>query len=71
MATNPKKAGRGGRRVGAGRKAFLSDAQMLTVTLEGDQYEAISEIADDRGVSLGAVVREAVATYTARRRRRG
>lgn len=42
---------------------------MLTVTLEGREYEAVERLAEKRGVSFASVVREAVRAYTARRKR--
>jgi hypothetical protein len=69
MAAKRTKSRRGGKRPGAGRKPVLKDARSFAVTLDGADYEAISREADERGVSLGAVVREAVKGYVARRRR--
>ena len=70
MATKRRKSRLGGARPGAGRKPFLKDAKALTVTLEGTDYEAVDELAEKRGVSLGTIVREAVQAYVARRRKR-
>jgi len=42
---------------------------MFTISLEGDAYAAMSAIAEERGISLSAVVRDAVAVYLARRRK--
>ena len=58
----------GGAREGAGRKPILRDARPLTITLDGPDYEAVARLAEKRGASLGAVVREAVKTYVARRK---
>ncbi len=69
MAAKRRKSRLGGARPGAGRKRVLKDAKVLTVTLEGPDYEAIVREADKREVSLGTVVREAVKAYMARRRR--
>ena len=69
MAAKRRKSRLGGARPGAGRKRVLKDAKVLTVTLEGPDYEAIAREADKREVSLGTVVREAVRAYMARRRR--
>ncbi len=69
MAAKRSKSRRGGKRPGAGRKPVLKDAHSFAVTLDGVDYEAISREADERGVSLGTIVREAVKGYMARRRR--
>jgi len=42
---------------------------MLTVSLEGPDYDKVKREAEKRGISFGAVVREALKTYLARRRR--
>ena len=59
----------GGWRPGAGRKPELRNRMMFTISLEGDAYAAMSAIAEERGISLSAVVRDAVAVYLARRRK--
>ena len=69
MAARRKKSSRGGRREGAGRKPVLKGAKTLSVTLEETEYEAIQGLAEARGVSFATVVREAVKSYTARRKR--
>jgi len=43
---------------------------MLTISLEGDDYEALSAVAKERGVSLALLIREAVSAYLVRRRRK-
>ncbi len=70
MATKRRKSRLGGARPGAGRKPFLKDTKALTVTLEGADYDAVDELAEKRGVSLGTIVREAVQAYVTRRRKR-
>ena len=69
MTSRRKKSRRGGYRKGAGRKAVLKRATAVTVTLEGPEYEAVERLAEDRGVSFASVVREAVKSYTARRKK--
>ncbi len=69
MTAKRKKPGRGGRREGAGRKPVLKGARTVSVTLEDAHYEAIERLAQQRGVSFAAVVRDAVAAYTAKRKR--
>jgi predicted DNA-binding ribbon-helix-helix protein len=47
----------------------LKGARTVSVTLEDAHYEAIERLAQQRGVSFAAVVRDAVAAYTAKRKR--
>jgi predicted DNA-binding ribbon-helix-helix protein len=69
MTAKRKQSGWGGRREGAGRKPVLRGARTVSVTLEDAHYEAVERLAEQRGVSFAAVVREAVASYMARRKR--
>jgi len=69
MTAKRKKSGRGGRREGAGRRPVLKGARTVSVTLEAADYEVVEHLAEQRGVSFAAVVREAVAAYTARRKK--
>lgn len=62
--------GRGGRREGAGRRRILKDPVRLTVDYERRDFEALEAIAEERGVSIASVVREAVRTYLRPERRR-
>jgi hypothetical protein len=41
----------------------------VTAHVNGTDYAALMELAQERGVSLGTVVREAIGSYVARRRR--
>ena len=66
MAAKKKKAKRGGRRAGAGRKGFIKDARRLSVDYPGVQMDALEEIAEERGVSVASVVREAVKAFLER-----
>ena len=69
MASRRRKSRLGGARPGAGRKRVLKDAKVLTVSLDGADYDAIAREADRREISMGTVVREAVKAHLARRRR--
>ena len=60
----------GGWRPGAGRKAELEDRRMLTISLEGSDYDALAALAHERGVSLSSVIRDALRAYLARHRKR-
>jgi len=70
VAERKKKGRRGGARAGAGRKPTLKDRAGLSVQLDGDAFERLAEIAQERDVSMGCVVREAVAEYLIRKRKR-
>ena len=65
-----RKQGRGGARPGAGRKPTLTDRVGLSVQFDGDIYDRLAEAADESAVSMGSVVREAVAQYLARKRKK-
>ena len=66
----PRKGKRGGRRPGAGRKPVLDEPVSFTAYFERAEMEALDEIAEERGVSVASLVREAVSAYLARRKRR-
>jgi hypothetical protein len=59
----------GGRRPGAGRKPELADPVRFTVDIEADDFSGLEAVASQRGVSRGAIVREAIRAYVARKRR--
>jgi len=42
---------------------------MLTISLEGDDYAALTALAKERDVSLSSVIRDALSVYLARRRK--
>ena len=65
-----KKENRGGYRPGSGRKPILSDPKAIKVSLDGDTYDHLAETAEERGTSIGALVREAIEAYLPKRRRR-
>ena len=60
----------GGSRPGAGRPKLFADKFRFLLDLERDDYERLSDIADEKGLSVGAVVRSAISTYLKRHRRR-
>jgi len=59
----------GGRRTGAGRKPTLREPVSFTGDLERADLEALAQIAEQRGVSVAALVRTAVTAYVKRQRR--
>ena len=65
-----RKGKRGGWRPGSGRKPILDDPVSFTGSFERADIEALDEIAEERGVSVASLVREAVSAYLARRKRR-
>ena len=69
VAAKRRKGSWGGRRPGAGRKPTLKEPVSITGDLERADAEALEAIAEDRGVSVASLVREAVAAYLRRRRR--
>ena len=65
-----KVAGWGGSRRGAGRKPTLKEPVSFTGDVERAEMDVLEEIAEERGVSVASLVREAVAAYIGRRRRK-
>jgi hypothetical protein len=65
-----RKGGPGGARPGAGRPPLFEDRSDLSVRFERRELDKLVELADERGVSVAELVREAVTAYLARRRRR-
>ena len=70
VAARRKKGSWGGYREGSGRKAELRDPHRYSMDFEGPQMRALEEIAEEQGVSIATVVREACARYVARKRRK-
>jgi hypothetical protein len=70
VASRRKKSTWGGYRKGAGRKPELEDPHRYSMDFEGPQMAALEEIGSERGVSIATVVRDAVAEYVARWRRK-
>jgi hypothetical protein len=64
-----KKSTRGGRRPGAGRKRELVDPVRFTVDVERADFTEVESVAAKTGVSRGSVVRDAIRTYIAFRRK--
>lgn len=62
--------GWGGRRPGAGRKPLFHESTNRTVRFERSDLEALAQLAIDRRVTTADLVREAVADYLARHRRK-
>jgi hypothetical protein len=69
VAARKAKQEKRSKRQGPGRPPILSDRTSLTTHVDGTDYAALSELAEERGVSLGTVVREAISAYVARRRK--
>ena len=60
----------GGWRPGAGRKRTLEDPVSITADLERADVDFLEKIAEKRGVSVASLVRNAVAAYVQRQKRR-
>ena len=60
----------GGWRPGAGRKPTLKDPVSFTGELERADVDYLEKIAEKRGVSVASLVRNAVAAYVQRQKRR-
>ena len=65
-----KKGKHGGFRPGSGRKPILSDPKAIKVSLDGELHDRLTEAAQERGTSVGALVREAIAKHLPKRQRR-
>ncbi len=61
------KGTRGGWRPGAGRKPFLREAVSFTGDIERPDMDRLEAIAEEKGVSVASLVREAVKAYLKRR----
>ena len=66
MARRKTKGTLGGWRPGAGRKGFLRNRRRLTLDFDGDDFEALEEIAHERDKSIAEVIRTAVRAYLKR-----
>ena len=60
----------GGWRPGAGRKPRLKDAVGFSLELEKADLDSLEQLARKRGASVASLVREALAAYLKRRRRK-
>ena len=65
-ATRRKPSGRGGWRPGAGRKRELTDAVRATTVLDRADFERLEAIAERRGSTVGATIRNAVKAFLRR-----
>jgi hypothetical protein len=70
MARRKIKGTWGGWRPGAGRKPTLKDAVSFTGDLERADVDFLEAIAQKNNVSVASLVRNAVAAYVQRRKRR-
>ena len=70
VAARKKPDGRGGARPGAGRKPFLREAVSFTGDIERPEMDRLEAIAEEKGVSVASLVREAVKAYLKRRGRK-
>lgn len=61
---------RGGKRANAGRPRVVRDPVRLTIDFEKDDVTRLTERAEDRGISVAQLVREAVRSHLAKRGRR-
>ena len=68
MVTKKKTTSRKAPRTKAGRKPFLKGAKTFSVTLDQSDYQDVERLADKRGVSIAAIIPDAVKAYTARRK---
>ncbi len=60
----------GGWRPGAGRKPTLTDPVSITCDVERVDVDYLEKIAEKRGASVASLVRNAVAAYVLRQKRR-
>ena len=70
VAARKIKGAHGGWRPGAGRPATLKDPVSFTGEFERAEIEFLETIASDRGVSIASLVRQAVAAYVKRQKKR-
>jgi hypothetical protein len=70
VARKQKASGWGGPRPGSGRKAQFEDSADRTIRFERAQLEELENVAAEKDVTTADLVREAVATYLTRRRRK-
>ncbi len=64
-----KRKGPGGSRPGAGRKRIVANPERIAVDLEKPDLDALRVLAEDRGTSVAALIRRAVAAYLKRAKR--
>ena len=69
VAARKTKGTWGGWRPGAGRKPVLKDAVSFTGDVERDDMDALEAIAEEKGISVAALVRQAIRVFLKRRRK--
>ena len=69
VAVRKTKGTWGGWRPGAGRKPVLKDAVSFTGDVERDDMDALEAIAEEKGISVAALVRQAIRAFLKRRRK--
>ena len=52
------------------REACILDPKAIKVSLDGELHDRLTEAAQERGTSVGALVREAIAKHLPKRQRR-
>lgn len=70
MQARRTKGTRGGWRPGAGRPAEVEDAVTCTFEVSRRHVATLTELAAERDVSRAALIRQAIASFLARQRRR-
>ena len=70
MVARRRKHSWGGARLGSGRKPFLSDRRRVAVDLDGEDFERLEALAEERNVPIAAVMRDALKEYLKRFRRK-
>ena len=70
MAARKTKGTRGGWRPGAGRKPTLKDPVSFTGDIERGDMDTLEAIAEERGVSVASLMREAARMFLKRQRKR-
>jgi len=70
MEVVAKKGKHGGFRPGSGRKRILNNPKAIKVSLDGETHDRLTEAAQEREISIGALVREAIEKHLPKRGRR-
>jgi len=63
VAQRKRKTGRGGARIGAGRKRVVHDPERIAVDLEKPDLDALRTLGKRRGASVANLIRRAVSQY--------
>ncbi len=69
-AKSRKKNGRGGYREGAGRKPTLRDPVRLTISIDGEDFDALVGLAEADGLVFSDYVRRVLKRHIASKQRR-